>query len=227
MRPWAKLPTWWYPPGCDVLTSLKGGAHAGDSQAALRVYMALAGHPKREALSYTLKASLSDLEKITQLSRSLVLRGIHRAQDAGLITYAPGSRAEASTFSLVNPNPGAGGWAKMPMQQVHTAIPTIPHRGATALAALKIYLVLLAARSNDNAVVALRHDTMREKTGCQPNQLRAALSLLAIHGLLHVIAPGDSNETSKYQVQKYHLLGRLEAPRQWGGGVVGMPTIPA
>jgi hypothetical protein len=148
------------------------------------------------------------------------LRGIHRAQDAGLIRYSPGSRVQASSFTLVKPGEETGGWAKLPMHEIHKKIPGLPHRGATALVALKIYMVLIAARPNSNAVVALRHDTIRLKTGCQTNQLRSAVSLLAINGLVHVIAEGHGDNRAGYLVQKYHLQGKLEAPRNWADAVV-------
>ena len=67
-----------------------------------------------------------------------------RAEQAGLITYTPGGRRTPSTFELVRPDEGAGGWAKLPRRDVHDRVPRLPHRGANALIALKLYLILLA-----------------------------------------------------------------------------------
>lgn len=212
MRPWSKLPSWWFRPGEEALIKLEGGRQAGASQAALRVYLGLVAAERKEAAGFDVQASLSNLEDLTKLSRVMVLRGIMRAKEAGLITYAPGGRRTPSTFELVRPDDGAGGWAKLPRQEVLNRVPRLPHRGATALVALKLYLILLAGRHNDNTVVALKHQTLREKSGAQTNQIRSAISLLANEGLIHVIVE-DTGED--YRVQKYQIVGRLDAPRNW------------
>ncbi len=212
MRPWSKLPSWWFRPGEEAHISLEGGKQAGVSQAALRVYLGLTAAARKNAASFQVQASLSDLEDLTRLSRVMVHRGILRADQAGLIAYTPGGRRTPSTFDLVRSNDGAGGWAKLPRQEVLERVPRLPHRGATALIALKLYLILLAGRHNDNTVVALKHKTLREKSGAQANQIRAAISLLANEGLIHVITEDVGDD---YRVQKYQIVGKLEAPRRW------------
>lgn len=212
MRPWSKLPSWWFRPGEEALIGLKGGQQAGESQAALRVYLGLSSAERADPAGFDVQASLSELEDLTHLSRVMVLRGINRAVEAGLITYAPGGPQVSSTFQLVRPDEGSGGWAKMPIREVRERVPQLPHRGANALVALKLYLILLAGRSNTNTVVALKHTTMRDKSGAQPNQIRTGISLLANTGLIHVITETTDGE---HQVQRYQLVGRLEAPRRW------------
>jgi hypothetical protein len=212
MRPWSKLPSWWYRPESEVLISLRGGTGAGASQAALRVYLGL-GAADRDATSFAVAASLSDLEDLTGLSRGMVLRGVHEATKVGLINYKPGERRHRSTFELLRAaGDDAGGWLKLPNKEVRERVLRLPHRGSAALAALKLYMLLLAGRPNDNMVVALRHKTLREKSDVQANQVRSAISLLANEGLLHVITEDYGDE---YRVQRYQLVGRLEAPRRW------------
>ncbi len=215
MRPWSKLPSWWFRPGEEALIKLEGGQQAGLSQAALRVYLGLAAAERKDAAVFEVQASLSNLEDLTQLSRVMVHRGIHRAAHAGLITYTPGGRRTPSTFQLVRPDEGAGGWAKLPRREVLERVPRLPHRGANALVALKLYLILLAGRPNDNLVVALKHKTLRDKSGAQTNQIRAAISLLANEGLIHVLAEDTGGD---YHVQKYQIVGKLDAPRRWTAG---------
>ena len=211
MRPWSKMPTWWFRPGQEGLIKLEGGKNAGVSQAALRVYLGLGATARAEAASFEVQASFSNLEDITQLSRSMVQRGIQRAVETGLITYQPGGRRSRSTFELLRQDDGAGGWAKLPRQEVLERVPRLPHRGSSALIALKLYLILIAGRPNDNSVVALRHTTLREKSGAQTNQIRNGISLLANEGLIQV----NSETGDGYAVQKYHISGQLEARRQW------------
>lgn len=212
MRPWSKLPSWWYRPGSEALIDLRAGTNAGLSQAALRVYLGL-GAADRDATSFGVTASLSELEDLTGLSRGMVVRGIREAARSGLITYTPGERRQRSNFELLRaPGDDAGGWLKLPNREVRERVPRLPHRGSAALAALKLYLILLAGRPNDNMVVALRHTTLREKTGVQAKQVRSAISLLANEGLLHVITEDHDDD---YHVQRYQLVGRLDAPKRW------------
>jgi len=230
VKPWSKVPTWWYraPPTpypelgvvdglmlSSVFARLRGGNQAGASQAALRVVLGLAS-ADRKADTFEVVASLDDLEKLTELSRSMVLKGIALAVKHGFITYTPGRPREKSRFLLLQAEgDGAGGWAKLPNEQTRTRIPKIPHRGDVGLAALKIYLTLLAARPNDNTVLALRHETLRFKTGCQTKHVRAAISLLANEGLIHVIREEDPIDPA-YKAQQYQICGKLDAPRKWG-----------
>ncbi|MEA9813178.1 hypothetical protein VDF77_18285 [Xanthomonas campestris pv. raphani] len=160
--------------------------------------------------------SLDQLEELTKLSRSMVLKGITTAVAHGLIAYVPGKPRTKSTFTLLqgSEESSAGGWAKLPNAQVRERIPKIPHRGDVGLTALKIYLTLIAARPSKNTVVSLRHDTMRLKTGCQPHHVRSALSLLALAGLIQVLREDDS-DGPRYRAQQYQICGNLEAPRRW------------
>lgn len=229
MRPWSMVPTWWYRELSPLQTelgagsfratsffaTLRGGAQAGASQAALRVLMAIAA-ADRPATGFQAQLSLDQLEELTKLSRSMVLKGIKTAAERGLMTYAPGRPRNKSTFVLLQGSEAdsAGGWAKLPNAEVRERIPTIPHRGDVGLAALKIYLTLIAARPSRNTVLSLRHDTLRLKTGCQTHHVRRAISLLANAGLVHVLREEDSSD-ARYKAQQYQICGKLDAPRQW------------
>jgi hypothetical protein len=201
--------------GVSFLASLRGGKSSGTSQAALRVLLAIAAADERLGTSWEVQLSLDDLEGLTGLSRSLVVRGLKTATSAGLITYVPGKPRTKSTLGLVQREEAkAGGWAKLPVEMVLKKLPRVPHRGDVGLAALKIYLVLLAARPNANTVVSLKHDTLRSKTGCQARHVRPAISLLANEGLIHVIRDEDISD-SKYRVQQYQICGKLDARPRW------------
>ena len=83
------------------------------------------------------------------------------------------------------------------------------------MVALKLYMTLLAGRTNANAVVAMRHDTLRGKTGCQPNQIRSAISLLANVGLIHVVEEALKDSWGNDRAQKYQIIGQLGSRRDW------------
>lgn len=195
---------------------LRGGTGAGHSQAALRVLMGIAACD-RPAMQLDARLSLDELQDLTLLSRSMVLHGIRLAEASAFIAYSPGKPRTKSHFTLLQGDtPGAGGWAMLPNEQVRTRIPRIPHRGDVALAALKIYLTLVAARPNKNLVVRLRHDTLRDKTGCQARHVRSAISLLANEGLIHVLADDEDGGQAR-PVQQYQICGKLDAPKRWNG----------
>lgn len=214
------IPTWWYRAGEGKkgLEALRGGQWAGESQAALRVLIAvaLAQPPK---VRFQSKASLTELEGLTGLSRPTVLRGIHAAVAAGLLEYAKGGPREASEFALVSPEATSGtpgGWAKLPAPQAARSIPCIPKRGNAGLVALKVYLTLIAARPNNSPEARLTHRTLRAKTGAQPRDIRKAISLLANEGLVHVNHEDKGqfieDEHSWQPAHRYRISGNLLKP---------------
>ncbi|PKH70890.1 hypothetical protein CXF96_14825 [Stenotrophomonas sp. Betaine-02u-21] len=222
------MPTWWYryvrTPRIDLHSEggfqctpfalLRGGSRAGESQAALRILLAITVSD-RSAADFDAKLSLDELEDLTQLSRSMVLKGVRLAADHGYIAYEAGKPRTKSSFSLLQgPGQVDQGWAKAPNEEIRTRIPKLPHRGDAALASLKIYLTLLAARSRNNAVVRLKHETLRSKAGCQAKHVRSAISLLANEGLIHVLSEDESKDPI-YRVQQYQICGKLDAPRRW------------
>jgi len=204
------MPTWWYRqnigPRSDLLLEgiyqstplalLRGGIRAGESQAALRVLLGITVSD-RLATDFEARLSLDELEDLTQLSRSMVLKGVRLAAENGFITYEAGKPRMKSSFSLLR-GPGEGdlGWAKVPNDEIRTRVPKLPHRGDVALASIKIYLTLLAARSRNNAVVRLKHETLRSKVGCQAKHVRSAISLLANEGLIHVLSEDEGKTLS-------------------------------
>lgn len=218
MKHWETLPTWWNRQDPCPLIGLQGGNHAGTSQAALRVLLALAVSDRDKA-TYDVWSTLDELEELTGMSRNLVLRGIKRASDAGLIAYEAGGPRQKSHFHLTHPELAAdtaGGWAKIPVEQVRKRMREIPMRGQAPLVSLKIYMLLLANRPNDNAVVRLSHERIQYKTGSQTRTIRSALSLLANVGLIHIIKESDDRgSASAHSATPYQILGALDVRGSW------------
>jgi len=169
---------------------------------------------------FIVRASLTDLEEVTGLSRPMVVRGVEAAAEFGFFTVKRGGPVSASRFTLSCPQAEAGqagGWAKLPRPEVIQRVPQIPHRGAGGLIALKIYLTLIAARPNNSLVSQLRHVTLRSKTGAQTRDLRRAISILGNEGLVDVnyedpeVRWGTVGKEGR-QAQRYILRGNLHAP---------------
>lgn len=140
------VPTWWYrewvPLGQEreagsfpaastsFFATLRGGAQAGASQAALRVFLAIAA-ADRPAKEFVAQLSLDQLEELTKLSRSMVLKGITTAVAHGLIAYVPGKPRTKSTFTLLqgSEESSAGGGRNCPMPRSESASRKFPTEG--------------------------------------------------------------------------------------------------
>lgn len=221
MKPWAKLPTWWYRDNERGLHCLRGGAQAGTSQSALRVTLGLAAIDVRDS-DFSLTASLSQIQEATGLSRPMVIRGITRAGELGFIEVTRGTFTHASKYLLRCPEAEAGkagGWAAMPRPEVLRRLPHIPHRGVGGLVAIKIYMTLLAARPNHSNACPLRHTTLRDKTGAQPRDIRKAITMLGNEGLIDVnyedpaVRWGADSDQGR-EAQRYFIRGNLATPRK-------------
>ena len=107
----------------------------------------------------------------------------------GWVRVTRGGGRSKSRFDLVFPERDAGlagHFFIVPNELVAKRMPALPKRGDVPLAAAKIYALLLTARSNGTREALMGYDKMRERTGIQRDQIRAALSLLALHGLVGI-----------------------------------------
>lgn len=205
MRPWSRMPAWW----SKEIEDLRGGATSGRSQALLRVMLALATMTPN-GKSYSVTSSVSVLMDRTGLSRPMVRVAIADATQRGWIRHTPGGGTQKSEYTLVCPHFEAeedGYYYKIPNAEVVSLIPKISHRGEKALAALKIYLILLIVRPNHSRVSLINVENLRDRAAVQWHSMRDALSILATHGLIIVDkAPGDEGLQVKNQ---YIMRGKL------------------
>lgn len=192
------FPNWWVRQL--GLKTFAGGGQAGVSIAALKVQMALSllmHFQTRKA-----KASLTDLETLTGLSRPMVLKGIARLEELQLLTV---NRDPYINEYELRVTPTDDRWCKLPYELLRKRLPELSNRGHIPLAALKIYLTLATMRPNDSAKIALGHDKLRDYTGIQKGHVRAALDILYSHNLLHVESVEDQKTKTRFNV--YQLLG--------------------
>lgn len=215
MHHWERLPTWWYGHEPCTLVGLTGGRRAGESSAALMVLLALGASAREdEDELYEVRATLSSLQGITGLARSVVRRGILRAQELGFIQYEPGGPRVKSRFTLgvSSLSDGRRPWAQLPFDQVRKKLSEMDIRLDATLCALKIYLVMLAARRNDQPYVRLSHSLLRKKTGAQTRQIRPALSMLANAGLIRIDSELDKDPESQ-KATAYFIVGLVPRSR--------------
>jgi len=184
------FPTWWI--RVDEKTGLKkfsGGASAGKSIAALKCIVALS--VSIEFWTRKAKLSISDFEKLTGLSRPMVIHGLKKLQDMGIVLVDRSGHVHEYELTVTTQDDK---WAKIPFERARRHISEIPNRGIVALTAIKIYLLLACIRPNDQDMVAISYDTFTEYLGVQRPHIRAALDILYSHTLIRITLEGTSSK---------------------------------
>ena len=205
MSGFRKLPTWWARDE-QGLKRFKGGANAGTSIAALKCLLAITlmseFSTQRAQISYT---GLMDL---TGLSRPMIPGAIGKLESEGMIKVC--RRGYINTYQLLA-RPDDKEWAKVPHDRARRALSEIPNKGEAPLAALKIYIQLLANRWNDKREVEISYDKLRDYIGVQKLRIRPGLDILFSHTLLHVKqVEGEGPSSQTHNV--YTILGDLRMP---------------
>lgn len=199
MMMWGSFFTEWV--RLDGLKNFKGGTYTGRSIAALKCFIALG-----ISINFTtrkVKLSLAGFEELTGLSKPMVIKGIQALEEEGLLKVFRGTHT--NEYQLLHERHEEH-WAKLPVARFKRHLKEIPNRGLVPLTALKIYLVLTTVRQRDSIEAHIGYDKLREKTGVQRAQIRAALDVLLNHSLIRVMQIQDDKKTFNI----YRLLGLLE-----------------
>ena len=225
MKEWARMPSYWIRDEDQLpLAKLKwSGPDKTDQIAGLMLYVVLTHHANTEvtkdlsepglcALTYT---QLSD---ITGLSRKKVAGGLRVLRGLNLISEI--STGRNNVYQIENYGSHAG-WAKLPArglysrdQQTLHAFHKFKLRSKNELNALKIYLLIIAQRTNTTNYAVISYDRISTYTGIARNEIRAAISLLVNLGLVHVDV-GSSN-LNNYSVMNLYRPSYLEAYKHRG-----------
>ena len=203
MARWSAVRTWWVRDSELGLKAFIGGHQVGASIASLKVLMAislLADFNSRSA-----RNSVSDLEKITGLSRPMVLAGITGLESRGIILV---DRSSYVNEYLLEISASDNNWGKLPYERLRKHLPDISNRGAVVLAALKIYILLVSHRPNNSVSLSFSHKNMRDLTGIQTKHVRPALDVLLNHNLIRLTV-NDSNVNSENYEGRYNVYTLL------------------
>jgi DNA-binding transcriptional ArsR family regulator len=218
---WIKIPA--EPINKGSLKLLSANA-IGQSIAALKTYTALLGTTDNERTSVTYctsKVTLGDLETITGLSRSMVVSGINRLIELGLIS-AERQRGKTNTYTitLYDTTP----WGKIPFYNfLHERGPRLlcdfRPRGKLYLNALKIYLFLSVSVDRRTQLACRTYDKIEEKTGVRRNDIHRALSILIEFKMikLRIVA----NQTEEHLPNSYEICG-INNLAKTGGPILGI-----
>lgn len=197
MKQWVKMPSDWIKADDGkILRSLKWqGEEKSDQIAALMLYLIFVQHANDEitiefddigccSITYDVLVTLCGLSKAKisggiQILKRLDLISILRKGNKNI--YKVESYGEYS------------GWAKLPAKSLYnksmseiSVFQDFKLRSKTELNALKIYLLILAFRDNNQNSASISYDKINEYTGVLRNDIRRAISLLVTLGLVHV-----------------------------------------
>lgn len=222
---WSKMPSTWIVEG-NLRDYFSKGNQVSDDIAALKVFIVLCYFSKQINRSggggkysdiFEAKATYDQLTEMCSLSRSLVSRGLKKLGQVGLLNSS-GVRSKTYTFA----GNAYKGWCKLPKRAVVRNEERIPalaafhNRYAHERNALKLFLYLLASRSNSKAYVDLCRGIIFKKTGIPLDEIDGAL------GFLHSVSLVSKVEDKGYLARtiRYEQEDRLH--RYW---VVGSESL--
>ncbi len=186
-----------------------------DNVAALMVLMAIAHHSDKMSGEATL--TYDQLVQATGVSRSKVAAGLVRLEGFKLIEEPTGGGR--SQYRLANYDP-YNGWAQFPARSLYDAEGRIwafkefHLRKPAELDALKLYLLFAARRDRQSNLAKISYETIHEYSGVSKNNIKRALSLLAVEGLVHVERFRSS--LSDIGVVNAYRLAHLDTRRHMG-----------
>lgn len=186
------LPNWWFRDET-LFNSLKSN-DIGSGIAAMKCLISLS--VLVDFSSKEVSSSLSDLEKITGLSRPMVIKGMDKLQRLGVITIDKTNFTNSYQLLFQEHD---NYWAKVPVGKIRKDLHLISNRGIAPFVALKIYITLLSLRYQDKDKVKVNHETLREYTKVQPNQIRAGLDVLFSHSMIHLM-PKEELISNEYKI---------------------------
>ncbi len=201
MAAWGALHTWWIRE--KGLSCFQGGRDTGKSIAAIKVLLALS--LRANFYTHEARVSISELENLTGLSRPMVVTGTDTLEAKAFIEVD--REAHVNLYRLLVPS-GDKKFGKLPARLLISNLKDITNRGAAHLAALKVYLLLIANRPNSSNAISYSHERIREETGIQTRHVRQAIDVLINHSLLHVnlsTAAADGTTPTRHNV--YTLQG--------------------
>ena len=212
LKPWAKMPSGWIT--SDTLKSFRWKRGEGaNNLAALMLYLPLLhrADPDTGHGSQTYDA----LCEATSLSRAKVARGLGILEERGLVERNGAGRR---SYQISGYDPKAG-WAKMPEKGLYlgSSIAAFTHfhlRMQSELNALKLYYLFAARRDNKSNLAHITYEQIEEQAKLSQAHIKAGLSLLAVHGLVHIERMPSA--LSEYGVANAYRLAHIHSHHHMG-----------
>lgn len=186
------LPNWWF--RNEVLFSELKAHQTGEGIASMKCLLALS--VLIDFYTKDVEVSITEIETITGLSRPMVIKGMAKLENLGVINVDK-TNYRNNYKLIVKPKDPC--WAKVPCDMIRKQLKTISNRGIAPFVALKIYITLLSLRYQDKINVKVSHETIRNYTKVQPNQIRGGLDVLFSCSMIH-LQPKEENASNEYKL---------------------------
>ena len=212
MKPWVKLPTAWIEAG--GLKSFRWKQEDGSANVAALMVLAVIAH-HANADDGKARLTYDALTAATDLSRSLISRGLRVLCERDILERAPDKR---SVYRLAGYDPKRG-WGKLPARGLYAgkrieAFKQFFLRRPVELHALKAYFLFVSRRDNFTNLTMLSHDKIYKYSGIPRNKIKGAISLLVANDLVHV--EHVPSTISEQGVANAYRLTHLDATRHMG-----------
>ena len=189
---WSKMPSKWIAES-GLKLHFSSNNKVSDDIAALKIFIVLCYLSKEVSRSggektnsiFEAKVTYDQFTVLCSLSRALVSRGLKKLKSSHLIEVS-GVRTKIYTLK----NSAYSGWCKLPKRALVQNDEKIPvmaaflNRNSNERNALKLFLYVIASRSNSKRYVDLSRGVIMEKTGIELDHIEAALGLLCSSSLI-------------------------------------------
>lgn len=193
-----KLPNWWVHEDFLRLKEFIGGGQVGESVASLKVLLALTTDV--DYRSSKSKATYDYIEEVSGVSRPMIKKALLRLSYLGIIEINDDpENKKTKIYYLVELQAGKN-WSKLPRDRVKSRLKGIPGRGKASLSALKIYITLLAFRTNGTRRAKATHETLRRYTGLQGTDIKRGLDILINNDFIHIDYKREEGESNSYEL---------------------------
>jgi len=208
---WTRLPSAWIE--MRGLLNFRWKSDGADGLAALMALLVIAHHTDAE--TGIARLTWDDLALCTGISRAKLAKGLSLLETRQLVEREAAGR---STFRLRNFG-GTNVWAKIPAKPLYSesglrAFQSFTLRNRTELDAMKLYLLFAARRDVRQNITMLSYPMIEDYCGVSHHNIKAALSLLIVHGL--IVVDSRPSETNEYGIANGYRLAFLQA-RQHAG----------
>lgn len=209
MDTYARVPTDWIRDQSNPLLhafSWKGKDKAG-CIAALMLYIAMNQNVPEKKGAHV-KLTYTELSDITSLSRAKVAEGLKLLEETGLVKTEKQGRS--NSYHIVNRD-NRNGWGQLPAKSLYDDGQIKPFlqfnlRTRAELNALKLYLLIVAFRSNSRNCTIISYEKIHQYTGISERHISAGLSLLVTLDMIRVDKKLKDEATEK-RMNVYWLVG--------------------
>lgn len=188
----------------DILNPFSAGRLTGVHIAALKCLLAFG--LKNNFKTREVSLSLQQLNDLTGLSKPMIIRGIRRLIELGIVLKIEQDKTNiVNRYKLVFRDRR---FTKIPYSYLLDHLPNFPNKGVYVLTALNIYLILLQIRENNSKQVKISYHRF-SSYGINRKYISKALEILITNDLISVSRDVDENGCFVKSCNNYLIKGLI------------------